>query len=212
MSAADPHRGERAAPRGPSGSSEPERVDHGLRFFTLPNALSVVRMAFLPPVLYLLRRPDPESDQWAIGLLLVAGVTDLLDGWLARHRGAVSPSGKVVDPLADKVLIGGLVIYLTLARDFPLWLLLAVFLRDVALMAGAWLFFRRDRLVFAADWTGKSTTFFLSVLILAHILEWRGAYVPLTALATATLAASYVSYGARAFRYRRELSGHGSRP
>ena len=212
MSAADSGRVERTPPRGPSGSSEPERVDHGLRLVTLPNALSVVRMAFLPPVLYLLRRPDPESDQWAIGLLLVAGVTDLLDGWIARRRGAVSPSGKVVDPLADKVLIGGLVIYLTLARDFPLWLLLAVFLRDVALMAGAWLFFRRDRLVFAADWTGKSTTFFLSVLILAHILEWRVAYVPLTALATATLAASYVSYGSRAFRYRRELSAHRPRP
>jgi CDP-diacylglycerol--glycerol-3-phosphate 3-phosphatidyltransferase len=209
VSAADPREVEGPDP---SRSSEPERVEQGLRFFTLPNALSVVRMAFLPPVLYLLRRPDPESDQWAIGLLLVAGMTDLLDGWIARRRGAVSPSGKVVDPLADKVLIGGLVIYLTVARDFPLWLLLAVVLRDVALMAGAWLFFRRDRLVFAADWTGKSTTFFLSVLILAHILQWRAAYVPLTVLATATLAASYVSYGSRAFRFRRELTGHGSPP
>jgi CDP-diacylglycerol--glycerol-3-phosphate 3-phosphatidyltransferase len=182
----------------------PQRVDGGLRFMTLPNALSVVRMAFLPPILYLLRRPDQESDQWAVGLLIVAGVTDLLDGWLARRRGAVSPSGKVVDPLADKVLIGGLVIYLTFAREFPFWLLLAVVARDVALMAGAWLFFRRDRLVFAADWTGKSTTFFLSVLILVHILEWRPAYTPLTALATAALAASYVSYGARAWRHGRE--------
>lgn len=189
------------------GSTEPERVEDGLRLATLPNALSIVRMAFLPPVLYLLRRPDPESDQWAIGLLLVAGVTDLLDGWLARRRGAVSPSGKVVDPLADKVLIGGLVIYLTVARDFPLWLLLAVVARDVALMAGAWLFFRRDRLVFAADWTGKFTTFLLSLLILVHIFEWRAAYVPFTALAAAALVASYVSYGGRAWKHRRDPAG-----
>jgi CDP-diacylglycerol--glycerol-3-phosphate 3-phosphatidyltransferase len=174
---------------------------------TLPNALSVVRMAFLPPVLYLLRRPDPQSDHWALGLLFVAGITDLLDGWLARRRGAVSPSGKVVDPLADKVLIGGLVIYLTLARDFPLWLLVAVVARDVALMAGAWLFFRRDRLVFAADWTGKWTTFFLSLLILAHIVQWKPSYLPLTALAVGALAASYVSYGGRAWKYRREIVG-----
>ena len=184
-------------------SSTPERVADGLRLATLPNLLSLIRMAFLPPVLYLLRRPDPESDGWAIGLLLVAGITDLLDGWIARRRGAVSPSGKVVDPLADKVLIGGLVLYLTVARDFPLWLLVAVVARDVALMAGAALFFRRDRLVFAADWTGKTTTFFLGVLILAHILEWRAAYAPLTILASATLAASYVSYGSRAWRWRR---------
>lgn len=189
------------------GNGEPQRVEGGLRLMTLPNALSVVRMAFLPPVLYLLRRPDPDSDVWAVGLLFVAGITDLLDGWLARRRGAVSPSGKVVDPLADKVLIGGLVIYLTLARDFPLWLLVAVVARDVALMAGAWLFFRRDKLVFAADWTGKWTTFFLSLLILAHIVQWRPAYLPLTALAVGTLAASYVSYGGRAWRYRREILG-----
>lgn len=178
----------------------PERVDGGLRLATLPNALSAVRMAFLPPVLYLLERPDPESDQWAVLLLFVAGITDLMDGWLARRRGAVSPSGKVVDPLADKVLIGGLLIYLTVARDFPVWLLLAVVARDVALMAGAWLFFRRERLVFGADWTGKLTTFFLSVLILTHILGWRAAQLPLTVLAVGALAASYVSYGSRAFR------------
>lgn len=198
------------APRG--GTGEPQRVEHGLRLMTLPNALSVVRMAFLPPVLYLLRRPDPQSDHWALGLLFVAGITDLLDGWLARRRGAVSPSGKVVDPLADKVLIGGLVIYLTLARDFPLWLLVAVVARDVALMAGAWLFFRRDRLVFAADWTGKWTTFFLSLLILAHIVQWKPSYLPLTALAVGALAASYVSYGGRAWKYRREIVGGTANP
>jgi hypothetical protein len=84
---------------------------------------------------------------------------------------------------------------------------LAVVARDVALMAGAWLFFRRDRLVFAADWTGKCTTFFLSLLILVHIFEWRGAYVSFTALAATALAASYVSYGGRAWKHRRDLAG-----
>lgn len=188
----------------PSGSGQPERVEGELRLLTLPNALSMMRMAFLPPVLYLLGRPEPQSDRWAIGLLLVAGVSDLLDGWLARKRGSVSPSGKVVDPLADKVLIGGLVIYLTVARDFPLWLLLAVVARDVALMAGAWFFFRRDRLVFAADWTGKWTTFLMGLLILAHLLEWKMAYLPLTALVAVALAASYLSYGGRAWSHRRD--------
>ena len=184
---------------------EPERVVGGLRLLTLPNALSFARMPALPPAIYLLRRGDPQSDRWALALLLLAGATDLMDGWVARRRGSVSASGKVVDPLADKVLIGGLVIYLALARDFPLWLLLAIVVRDVALMAGAWLFFRRDKLVFAADWTGKWTTFFLVLLILVHILEWRPAYLPLTVLATAALAATYVSYGSRAWKYRREL-------
>ncbi|HUP20346.1 MAG TPA: CDP-alcohol phosphatidyltransferase family protein [Gemmatimonadota bacterium] len=193
--------------RGASRSSAPERVDDGLRLATLPNALSLTRIALLPPVLYFLERPDPESDQWALGLLLVAGMTDLLDGFLARRRGSVSPSGKIVDPLADKILIGGLLIWLVMARGFPAWLLWLVLLRDLALMAGALVFLRGQRLVFAADRSGKLTTFFLGLLILAYIGQWRDTYLPLTVLATGMLAASYVSYGRRAWNWRAAAAG-----
>lgn len=192
---------------GASRASAPERVDDGLRLVTLPNALSLTRIAFLPPVLYLLDRPDPKSDQWAIVLLLAAGMTDLLDGFLARRRGAVSPSGKIVDPLADKILIGGLLIWLVMERGFPAWLLGLILFRDLALMAGAAVFLRRERLVFAADWSGKLTTFFLGLLILAYIGGWRAAYPPLTVLATAMLAVSYVSYGRRAWSWRSLVAG-----
>lgn len=188
-------------------ASRPERVRDGLHLWTLPNVLSLTRVLILPPVLWLLDSPRPSSDGWAIGLLLVAGATDLLDGWLARHREAVSPSGKVVDPLADKVLIGGLLIYLVLERTFPVWLLGALLLRDLGLVVGAWLFFRRERIVFAADWTGKWTTFFVSLLALVHLLEARAWYAPLTVAATAFLAASYVSYGRRAVHRGVDLDG-----
>lgn len=185
-------------------ASAPEKVEE-LRLGTLPNLLSATRVVLLPAVLWLLHRPDPESDRWAIVLLLVAGATDLLDGWLARHRHAVSPSGKVVDPLADKIVIGGLLVYLVLERGFPVWFLALLLARDVGLMAGAWLFYNRERIVFAADWTGKGTTFFVSLLALAHILEARAWYLSLTVAATAFLLASYVSYGRRALRWRDEV-------
>lgn len=183
-----------AAPR-------PEEVHDGLRLATLPNLLSLMRLLFLVPILYLLHRPDPESDAWAFVLLVVAGVSDLLDGFLARARGEVSPSGKIVDPLADKVLIGGLVLYLAWARDFPLWLVVLMLVRDLGLVLGAALFLRRHRVVFAADWTGKLTTFFFLCLIVAHILEWGSWQAPLTAAAALTLALSYVSYGLRGLGY-----------
>lgn len=188
-------------------ASRPERVEDGLRLATLPNALSLTRVIVLPPVLWLLESPEPGSDGWAIGLLLFAGATDLLDGWLARHREAVSPSGKVVDPLADKILIGGLLLYLVFERTFPGWLLVAVLVRDLGLMLGAWIFFRKERIVFAADWTGKGTTFFVSLLALVHLLEARAWYPALTVAAAAFLAASYVSYGRRAFRWKLETDG-----
>ena len=123
-------------------STAPERVEGGIRLVTLPNGLSMVRVLLLPAILYLLERPDPESDRWAVALLLVAGVTDLLDGFLARRRGSVSASGKVVDPLADKLLIGGLLIWLVIQRDFPAWLvavaaLLALRIPPLRVAAGA---------------------------------------------------------------------------
>lgn len=186
-----------SARRLPSTATPEPVTREGLPLVTLPNALSVTRILFLPPILYLLGRPDPASDRWALALLLVAGLTDLMDGFLARRRGAVSPSGKIVDPLADKILIGGLLIWLVAERDFPAWLVGFVLLRDAALILGAWIFFRRRRVVFAADWSGKLTTFFLGLLILAYLVEARWAIPGLTAAATALLALSCVSYGRR---------------
>jgi CDP-diacylglycerol--glycerol-3-phosphate 3-phosphatidyltransferase len=168
---------------------------------TLPNLLSLVRLLLVVPILLLLARSEPASDRVAILVLLVAGVTDLLDGLLARRRGSITPSGKLFDPIADKVLIGGLVIYLAMARGFPWWLVAAVLARDVGLVLGAVLFFRRDRVVFGANWSGKLTTFCLSLLILAYVLRWEGFYLPLTVTAVVALALSYVSYGRRAWSY-----------
>jgi phosphatidylglycerophosphate synthase len=79
-------------------TSDPERVADGLRFFTLPNALSILRMFLLIPVLILIDRPDQASRLSGVALLFVAAITDLLDGALARWRGWISPSGKIVDP------------------------------------------------------------------------------------------------------------------
>ena len=178
----------------------PERVDR-LRMATLPNLLSLLRLLLVIPILLLLARSNPVSDRVAIVVLLVAGATDLLDGLLARRRGSISASGKLFDPIADKVLIGGLVIYLALARGFPWWLVAAILARDLALVLGAVLFFRRDRVVFGANWSGKLTTFCLGLLILAYVLRWEGSYMPLTVTAVLALALSYVSYGRRAWSY-----------
>lgn len=193
----------------PQATPPPEAVRGDLRLATLPNLLSLMRILFLIPILYLLERHDPSSDVWAFILLFVAGMSDLADGYLARRRNEVGPSGKIVDPLADKVMIGGLILYLAWTRDFPVWLVGLVLARDLVLMLGAAIFLRRDRVVFAADWTGKLTTFFFLCLIVVTILDWRALRVPFTVAAAAALAASYVSYGRRGLGFfRARPRGH----
>ncbi|MFN2383838.1 MAG: CDP-alcohol phosphatidyltransferase family protein [Gemmatimonadota bacterium] len=184
-------------------ASPTEVVSGGLRWMTVPNALSLVRLAMLAPILYYLDQPGAESDLIAALIFVAAMATDLLDGFLARSRGWMSPTGKVVDPLADKGLLGGIVLYLAAARDFPLWLVAALFFRDAALIIGGLLFFRRDRIVFGANWSGKLATFTLGALVLAHILWWPAWYPPLIVAAAVFLGLSYLSYGHRAYAHTR---------
>ena len=91
--------------------------------------------------------------------------------------------------------------YSAMERDFPWWLVVAILARDVALVMGAALFFRRDRVVFGANWSGKLTTFCLGLLILSYLLRLEALYPPLTVAAVTALGLSYVSYGRRAWSY-----------
>lgn len=181
---------------------EPESIAGPVRYATLPNLLSLIRVLFLVPVLLLLHQNQVSSDRLAVGLLFIAGITDLLDGWLARTRGSVSPSGKVVDPVADKILIGGLVIYLVIARDFPLWMVIVILARDLALVLGGVWLARREAIVLPANRSGKVTTFTVSVLILVYVLDVRSWIEPMKVLASVALGWSIVSYGVRGWRLR----------
>ncbi|MEC9052986.1 MAG: CDP-alcohol phosphatidyltransferase family protein, partial [Actinomycetota bacterium] len=68
--------------------------------WTLPNLLSAIRLAGVPVFLWLVL--GPEADGWALGLLVLSGLTDWLDGWLARRLGQTSALGQVLDPVADR--------------------------------------------------------------------------------------------------------------
>ncbi len=103
----------------------------GDRVLTLPNALSALRLAGVPVFLYLVL--GPHADGWALLLLMASGVTDYLDGWLARKLGQTSVLGAMLDPLADRLYIASTLVALVIRGIIPLWLLLALAARDVAL-------------------------------------------------------------------------------
>src|SRR5687767_7640096 len=96
----------------------------------LPNALCVLRMILAVPVAWLLAR-----DQYGatLGVFAFAAVTDALDGFLAKRFGWESELGKILDPLADKVLLVTSFITLTVVTHVPLWLAILVVSRDVVI-------------------------------------------------------------------------------
>jgi len=103
------------------------------RILTVPNLLSLLRLAGVPLFLWLVL--GPEADGWALLLLLVAGFTDYLDGNLARRLNQTSSLGQVLDPVADRLYILAVVVGLVLRDIIPLWLAVLLPMRDVLLFS-----------------------------------------------------------------------------
>ncbi len=103
------------------------------RLVTIPNLLSVVRIVLLPVFLWLVL--VPEADVLALLVLVVSGVTDYLDGKLARRLDQTSKIGAILDPVADRLYILAVVVGLALRDIIPWWLAVLLPLRDVFLFS-----------------------------------------------------------------------------
>jgi cardiolipin synthase len=101
------------------------------RIWTLPNALSVLRLLGVPVFLYLLL--GPEEDGWALVILMVSGFTDWLDGKLARWLNQGSRLGALLDPAADRLYIVSTLVALALRDVVPVWLVALLIGREVVL-------------------------------------------------------------------------------
>lgn len=106
----------------------------------LPNLLTVARMLVVPPMVWLLLM---GQYQWALALAVFAGVSDLLDGWLARRFSWQTRWGGIYDPLADKLLM--MAGYLTLGwlAELPWWLIGLVIIRDLVIVVGGYVYYTR---------------------------------------------------------------------
>jgi CDP-diacylglycerol--glycerol-3-phosphate 3-phosphatidyltransferase len=102
------------------------------RLVTIPNILSTLRLLGVPLFLYLVL--GPHADGWALVILMISGLTDYLDGKLARLLNQTSKLGTLLDPLADRLYIASTLVALTIRGIVPVWLLVILVLRDVALL------------------------------------------------------------------------------
>jgi len=103
------------------------------RILTLPNVLSIARLCGVPLFLWLVL--VPEEDGWALVLLMVSGITDWLDGMLARTLNQASKLGQILDPVADRLYILAVVIGLALRDIIPWWLAVMLPMRDILLFS-----------------------------------------------------------------------------
>jgi len=136
----------------------------------LPNLISIARILLSLPVAYLLLE---ERFGEALLLFFIAGVSDAVDGYLAKRFGWHSRLGSILDPLADKILLITSFLCLTLVDIIPLWLLVMVFGRDLIIIIGAAAFhIFVGQYEMAPTWISKINTTLQIVLVLALVLSY----------------------------------------
>jgi len=158
--------------------SAPARSQHSLRgrvvshgespasSGNLANLITLVRILIAPAVVWMLLVDGGELGvlRWlAAGLFILAIATDSVDGSLARQRNLVTPLGKLLDPIADKVLIGGALVALSILAELPWWVTIVILVRELGITV--YRFFKlRDRVI-PADWAGKLKTIVQAIAI-----------------------------------------------
>ncbi|KAA3614905.1 MAG: CDP-alcohol phosphatidyltransferase family protein [Calditrichaeota bacterium] len=159
--------------------------------FNLSNSLSFLRIILAAPAVYLIAI---NENGWLIALSFVGGFTDWADGFFARKLNQVSDLGKILDPIADKIHIGALVIALNYYQGFPLWLTLFIVIRDVFIVIGALLIYDKNKLITSSNWPGKISVTLIAVAIISFMAGWKLFFEYTIYLAIAAIIVSGVMY------------------
>ena len=173
----------------------------------IPNALTILRLFLVPVFIWLLVRDggdDTVSRAWAAVVFVVAGITDLVDGELARRQGLVTSFGKILDPIADKALTGGAFVALSWLGELPWWVTVVMLVREVGVTVLRFWVIRWG--VIAASPGGKAKTAAQLLAILLYLLPLSGALVTVRSavlvVAVVLTILTGVDYLARAWRLR----------
>ena len=169
----------------------------------IPNALTIARLAMIPAFVALVLASD-GGHSWPAAIVLgAAGITDQVDGWLARLWRAESAFGKIADPLADRLMIDASVILLWHAGRLP-WIALAIPARDVALVAGYKLVVERGY-DFSVNLAGKAATWLLYASLAFVMVTREGTDWPLWIFWTG-VGLAVVALAGYLLKARREVS------
>jgi CDP-diacylglycerol---glycerol-3-phosphate 3-phosphatidyltransferase len=165
-------------PHDPDGPAPTAAPTAPVSAWNLPNALTVLRMLLVPVFGWLLLAQGGQDPAWrwgATAVFVVAIATDWVDGYLARQQGLVTDFGKLMDPIADKALVGTALIGLSLIDLLPWWITVVILVREVGITLMRFVVIRRG--VIPASRGGKVKTLLQATgltLVIAPLGGWLG--------------------------------------
>ena len=168
-------------------------------WFTLPNILSYIRILMIPLYVYLYIQAETTREYYsAAGILVLSGITDSLDGVIARKSGQITDLGKVLDPLADKLTQIAVVGAMLVEKPYVLPLLILFIVKELYLLISNLILFKKDVFMDGAKWFGKiaTTVFYLSMFILVALPQLdRGISLVIIHINTLFQLLSLIGYG-----------------
>lgn len=172
------------------GTAAIVKADPAGRILTVPNMISMARLAGVPVFLWLVL--GPHADWWAVGLLIAAGLSDWLDGKLARAWNQQSRLGQVLDPAADRLYIAATLIALAVRAIIPWWLVAVLVARELVLGAALLVLRRHSYGPLQVSFVGKVATL---CLLYAFPLLFLGSHAGAAALTARVTGWAFAIWG-----------------
>lgn len=141
-------------------------------FKYIPNILTIIRFCLIPIIVLLLLNGNYID---AIIVFSISGITDILDGTIARKFNFVSDFGKLMDPLADKLTQLSMLFVLTTKKIIPFWIITVVAIKEFLMVCGASFLYRKEFVV-SSKWYGKASTvlFYIAIVVSLILKQFEG--------------------------------------
>jgi len=165
------------------------------RFFTTSNLLSISRALLAIPFVLVMLSEYPSSRMWGGLIMFVAALTDKYDGVLARKFNQITEWGKILDPLADKIAVGAVVLVLLHLNAIPLWFVVVVLGRDILIFTGGMYIKATRGVVLPSNETGKWAVGIISLTLFLMVLDFHSWVIDvLLYISVLLLAVSFILY------------------
>ena len=169
----------------------------------LPNVLTMLRILAVPVIVVALLDETPNGDALAAAVFALAAFTDGLDGYIARRRREVTTFGKLMDPLADKLLVVATLVSLVSLNRLAAWVAMVIIARELA-VTGLRALAAEQGVVIAASWLGKLKTI-LQVAAIFALIIWEPAPTAVDVLVYVAVAVTVISGADYFFGLRKRL-------
>jgi CDP-diacylglycerol--glycerol-3-phosphate 3-phosphatidyltransferase len=172
---------------------------------TVSNFMSFLRIFLAAPIYFYI---SVQENLLAVCFIILAMLTDWLDGYFARKWQQITTVGKIIDPLADKICTIAGFVALTQYKGLPLWITITIIGRDMIIIAASLIVIGRRNLVMASNVPGKMAVFFITLLGIVYLIPVEVLKFPLLVLCALFIGFSLVNY---TLEFLKKLSGGNER-